>query len=139
MPQAVVLVTKRDRGLSCRGHHFHGPGEQRCYCAIKKEVLRVSMHPFLTCSPLLPTSCCIQHSSPAFNHDTRVHKFTWLSALLEDRWYFQHVLHMSTISVCLILSVPLLSPVPKVVPVLFSTEQRNTSVPQVYRVHTILP
>ncbi|KAI4821613.1 hypothetical protein KUCAC02_007211, partial [Chaenocephalus aceratus] len=40
---AVVLGTKRDRGLNCRGATLRGPGEQRSY-AKGKRILRVSTH-----------------------------------------------------------------------------------------------
>lgn len=52
MPQAVVLGTKRDRGLSCRGATLCGPGEQ---CG-KKCSQAFHTHSYLTHHPSLPPS-----------------------------------------------------------------------------------
>lgn len=79
MPQAVVLGTKRDRGLNCRGATLRGPGEQRSYARRRKKKFSGFPH---TPLPLPPsTTPPLQHPSTSnhqqraltTNHDTRVH------------------------------------------------------------------
>lgn len=83
MPQAVVLGTKRDRGLSCRGATLRGPGEQRCFAKREKSSQGFHAHPFLS-RPLLPPFGSHRHQQSALttNHDTRVCTHTHTNSTL---------------------------------------------------------
>lgn len=62
MPQAVVLRTKRDRGLSCRGATLRGPGEQHSYAKREKKHSHGFLtHPFLS-RPQPPPNIHLQQS-----------------------------------------------------------------------------
>ena len=87
MPQAVVLGTKRDRGLSCRGATLRGPGEQRCFAKREKSSQGFHAHPFLS-RPLLPPFGSHRHQQSALttNHDTRVCTHTHTRIALYRYW-----------------------------------------------------